>query len=159
MIGALAATLALALGATGGAGASPAQRAAAAVEHADHVRRVAAYLDRRLDVATADRDAALLSCLDEKAARVRALSRTADGAALALRATPAPPDDAAVAEAVKALLARRRADAVRADAERCLGRLAWQTGAKTRVTVTRSGDAPHAEPSPKGGAGAAGKPR
>jgi hypothetical protein len=159
VIGALTAALALVFAATGGAGAAPAQRAAAAAEHADHVRRVAAYLDRRLDVATADRDAALLSCLDEKAARVRALSRTADGAAAALRATPAPPEDGAAAQAVKALLARRRADAVRADAERCLGRLAWQTGAKTRVTVTRSGDAPHAGPARESGAGAAGKPR
>jgi hypothetical protein len=168
MIRALASAFAMAWGAAAAAvdggpaapakpAATPAQRAAQAGEHAEHVRRLAAFLDRRLDVATADRDAAMLGCLEEKAARVRALLRTAEDAHAALRRARPPAEADAAAELVKALLARRRADAVRAEAERCLGKLAWQTGAKTRVTVTRPGDPPRAEPSRKGAApGAAG---
>jgi hypothetical protein len=117
------------------AGRSDAERRASLDADVARVRDVAGLLARRMERARAARDALELSCLEEKVQRARALLRAAKGAAASARANAG--DDLALLEVE---LARSRADAVRADAEACLGEHAFAADGKPRAALDRAED-------------------
>ncbi|HUB05682.1 MAG TPA: hypothetical protein VMB50_01710 [Myxococcales bacterium] len=103
----------------------------------------------RLEEARKERDIVKLNCVNEKLTQIKALLRIAEQAYIALqeaiaRAVP----DNAEHEFAKIEIAKQRVTELRAEAEQCIGELAYVVDEKTVVTVETPEGLPDATTNP-----------
>jgi hypothetical protein len=111
----------------------------------DHVSRVKAALKQtlsRVEEARNEKDIVKLNCVNEKLAQIKQILNVAEGAEVALQEAVAKSDPGADAEYSKIAIARGKADQLRAEAEECIGQLAFVVDEKTSVEVQQPEDLP-----------------
>jgi len=104
----------------------------------DHVSRVKSALKQvlsRVEEARNEKDIVKLNCVNEKLAQIKQILSVAEGAEIALQEAIAKSDAGADAEYSKIAIARGKADQLRAEAEECIGQLAFVVDEKTSVEV------------------------
>jgi hypothetical protein len=112
----------------------------------EELSRASADLDRmrgwlkdvlqHLEEARKDKDIVKLNCVNEKLTQLKGLVRVAEQSEVALQEDIAKGDDGnAQHEYAKIDLATQRAQQLRADAEQCIGQLAYVVDEQTLVTV------------------------
>ncbi len=90
----------------------------------------------RVEEARKERDLVKLNCVNEKLTQVKALLRIGEQAYVALQeAVARGAEDGAQHEYAKIVIARQRVNELRAEAEQCIGQLAYVVDEKTVVTV------------------------
>jgi hypothetical protein len=113
----------------------------------DHVSRVKGALKQvltRVEEARNEKDIVKLNCVNEKLAQIKQILNVAEGAEIALQEAVAKGDAGADAEYSKIAIARGKADQLRAEAEECIGQLAFVVDEKTSVEVQQPEDLPEA---------------
>ena len=91
---------------------------------------------RKLEEARQERDLVKLNCVNEKLTQIKALLRIAEQANVALQESVARgSEDGADHEFAKVTIAGQRTRELRAEAEQCIGELAYVVDEKTVVTV------------------------
>jgi hypothetical protein len=145
LMGLLAAGTARAQGA-----AAPAARAPEVVPDAQKVQKADEYLGRmrqdlksvlgRLEDARSEKDIVKLNCVNEKLAQVKGLLRVAEQADVALQESVARKDGGAEAEFQKIGIAKVKVDQLRAEADQCVGQLAYAVDERTTVEVEAPAD-------------------
>lgn len=111
----------------------------------DHVSRVKGALKQtlaRVEEARNEKDIVKLNCVNEKLAQIKQILNVAEGAEVALQEAVAKSDPGADAEYSKIAIARGKADQLRAEAEECIGQLAFVVDEKTSVEVQQPEDLP-----------------
>jgi hypothetical protein len=111
----------------------------------DHVSRVKGALKQvltRVEEARNEKDIVKLNCVNEKLAQIKQILNVAEGAEIALQEAVAKGDAGADAEYSKIAIARGKADQLRAEAEECIGQLAFVVDEKTSVEVQQPEDLP-----------------
>jgi hypothetical protein len=100
----------------------------------------------KLEDARASKDVIKLNCVNEKLTNIKGLLRISEQADVALQEAVARREDqAADHEFTKVAIARQRVDQLRAEAEQCVGLLAFETG-PTEVIVEEPADLPALDP-------------
>jgi hypothetical protein len=127
-----------------GAPAAP-SRAPGIVPDAQKVQKADEYLARmrqdlkqvlaRLEDARSEKDIVKLNCVNEKLAQVKGLLRVAEQADVALQESVARKDGGAEAEFQKISIAKVKVDQLRAEADQCVGQLAYAVDERTTVEV------------------------
>jgi hypothetical protein len=104
----------------------------------------------RVEEARNEKDVVKLNCVNEKLTQVKGLLKVAEQSDIALHEAIANKDPAAESEFSKIGIARTKVDALRNDADQCIGQLAYIVDEKTTVEVQqpagladRGGDAGH----------------
>jgi hypothetical protein len=111
----------------------------------DHVGKVKAAMKQvlgRVEEARNEKDIVKLNCVNEKLAQIKQILNVAEGAEIALQEAVAKGDAGADAEYSKIAIARGKADQLRAEAEECIGQLAFVVDEKTSVEVQQPEDLP-----------------
>jgi hypothetical protein len=104
---------------------------------------------KSLEEARREKDVVKLNCVNEKLTQIKGLLRVADQSNVALQEAVAKSDeDSANHEFAKIEIARQRAEQLRADAEQCIGQLAYVVDERTVVTVETPEDLPDAVTNP-----------
>ncbi len=112
---------------------------------ADHVARMKAALKQvlgRVEEARNEKDVVKLNCANEKLTQIKALLRVAEQADIALHEAVANRDGGAEAEFSKVAIARAKIDALRGEADQCIGQLAYIVDEKTTVEVQQPSNLP-----------------
>jgi hypothetical protein len=100
----------------------------------------------KLEDARASKDVVKLNCVNEKLTNIKGLLRISEQADVALQEAVARREDqGADHEFTKVAIARQRVDQLRAEAEQCVGLLAFETG-PTEVIVEEPTDLPALDP-------------
>ncbi|HUB09236.1 MAG TPA: hypothetical protein VMB50_19690 [Myxococcales bacterium] len=103
----------------------------------------------RLEEARKERDLVKLNCINEKLTQVKALLRIAEQSYVGLQeAVARAANDNAEHEFAKIEIARQRVAELRAEAEQCIGQLAYVVDEKTVVTVETPEGLPDATTNP-----------
>ncbi len=103
----------------------------------------------RVEDARKERDLVKLNCINEKLTQVKALLRIAEQSYIALQeAIARAATDGAEHEFAKIEIARQRVVELRAEAEQCIGQLAYVVDEKTVVTVETPQGLPEATTNP-----------
>jgi hypothetical protein len=103
----------------------------------------------RLEEARKERDLVKLNCINEKLTQVKALLRIAEQSYVGLQeAIARAANDNAEHEFAKIEIARQRVAELRAEAEQCIGQLAYVVDEKTVVTVEAPEGLPDATTNP-----------
>ena len=98
---------------------------------------------KSLEEARREKDVVKLNCVNEKLTQIKGLLRVADQSNVALQEAVAKADeDTAQHEFAKINIAKQRAEQLRADAEQCIGQLAYVVDERTVVTVETPEDLP-----------------
>lgn len=104
---------------------------------------------KSLEEARREKDVVKLNCVNEKLTQIKGLLRVAEQSQVALQEALARSDeDAAQHEFAKTSIAKQRAEQLRADAEQCIGQLAYVVDERTVVTVETPDDIPDATTNP-----------
>lgn len=104
---------------------------------------------KSLEEARKEKDVVKLNCVNEKLTQIKGLLRVAEQSDIALQEDVAKADqDSAQHEYAKVSIAKQRAEQLRADAEQCIGQLAYVVDERTVVTVETPEDLPDAVTSP-----------
>jgi len=102
----------------------------------DHMRSLLKEVLKRLEEARQEKDVVKLNCVNEKLTQLKGLVRVGEQSEIALQEDVAKADEEnARHEYAKIDLASQRAQQLRADAEQCIGQLAYVVDEKTLVTV------------------------
>jgi ribosomal protein L9 len=120
---------------------------------ADNIARMKAALKLvlgRAEQARNEKDVVKLNCVNEKLTQVKALIKVAEQADISLHESVATRDVGGEADFSKIAIARTKVDRLRAEAEQCIGQLAYMVDEKTTVEVEQPADLPGRDP---GGAG------
>ncbi len=129
------------------------QKVEQAYRHLERMREVVKQVLSRLEDARSEKDIVKLNCVNEKLTQVKGLLRVAEQTHVALLEAVAQQDDNAEVEYARIAIARTKVDQLRAEAEGCIGQLAFVVDQKTTVEVEQSkelpeGDVTHREPPP-----------
>lgn len=111
----------------------------------DHVSRVKGAMKQvlgQVEQARNEKDIVKLNCVNEKLAQIKQILSVAEGAEVALQEAVARSDAGADAEYSKIAIARGKAEQLRAEAEECIGQLAFVVDEKTSVEVQQPEDLP-----------------
>jgi hypothetical protein len=101
----------------------------------------------KLEEARSSKDVVKLNCVNEKLTNIKGLLRISEQADISLQEAVAKKEsESAEHEYTKVLIARQKIDQLKAEAEQCVGMLAFETG-PTEVTVEIPSDLPQADPS------------
>ncbi len=104
---------------------------------------------KSLEEARREKDVVKLNCVNEKLTQIKGLLRVAEQSQVALQEALARADeDAAQHEFAKTTIAKQRAEQLRADAEQCIGQLAYVVDEQTVVTVETPENIPDAVTNP-----------
>jgi hypothetical protein len=112
---------------------------------ADHIARMKASLKQvlgRVEEARNEKDVVKLNCANEKLTQIKALLRVAEQADIALHEAVSNRDAGAEAEFSKVAIARAKIDALRGEADQCIGQLAYIVDEKTTVEVQQPSNLP-----------------
>ena len=88
------------------------------------------------------KDFVKLNCVNEKLTQIKGLLRMSEQADIALHEAVANRDPGAEAELAKIAIARTKVETLRAEAEQCIGQLAYMVDEKTNVEVEQPSDLP-----------------
>jgi hypothetical protein len=119
-----------------------ADQAKASAEHLADMRAAAKQVGAQAEAARAEKDVVKLNCVYEKLAQMKAFLRVAEQSDLALAEAIARKDPAAERELSKIGVARAKVDTLRAQAEKCVGQLAYAVEERTRVEVEQPAGLP-----------------
>jgi len=114
---------------------------------ADHLARMKAALKQvtgRIEEARNEKDVVKLNCVNEKLTQIKALYKVAEQADVALHEAVSNRDPGAEAEFSKVSIARAKIDALRGEADQCIGQLAYIVDEKTTVEVQQPSNLPNA---------------
>ncbi|WP_242394367.1 hypothetical protein [Anaeromyxobacter oryzisoli] len=122
---------------TGGnpAGLSDKQKLERASENLDRMKAALRQVLGRVEEARNEKDVVKLNCVNEKLTQIKALLKVAEQADIALREAIAMNDAGSDAEYSKVGIARTKVDALRGDADQCIGQLAYVVDERTTVEV------------------------
>jgi hypothetical protein len=112
---------------------------------ADNIARMKAALKivlGRAEQARNEKDVVKLNCVNEKLTQIKALLKVAEQADVALHESLATRTSAGEAEFSKVAITRTKVDALRRDAEQCIGQLAYMVDEKTTVEVEQPAGLP-----------------
>ncbi len=112
---------------------------------ADHIARMKASLKQvlgRVEEARNEKDVVKLNCANEKLTQIKALLKVAEQADIALHEAVSNRDAGAEAEFSKVAIARAKIDALRGEADQCIGQLAYIVDEKTTVEVQQPSNLP-----------------
>jgi hypothetical protein len=100
----------------------------------------------KLEEARASKDVVKLNCVNEKLTNIKGLLRISEQADVSLQEAVAKREEQTAAhEFTKVTIARQKIDQLKAEAEQCVGMLAFETG-ETEVTVEEPEDLPQTDP-------------
>jgi hypothetical protein len=112
------------------------------------MRAVLADTLGKLNEARASRDVVKLNCVNEKLTQVKGLLRISEQSDVNLQEAVAKKDTAAAEhEYTKVTIASSKANQLRAEAEQCIGQLAFRTAENLQVDVTEPDYLPKGDPS------------
>jgi hypothetical protein len=115
----------------------------------DRLQGVLKDVLKSLEQARNEKDVVKLNCVNEKLTQIKGLLRVADQSNVALQEAVAKADEeSAQHEFAKINIANQRAQQLRADAEQCIGQLAYVVDERTVVTVETPEDLPDAITNP-----------
>jgi len=101
----------------------------------------------RLEEARATKDVVKLNCVNEKLTQVKGLLRISEQSDVALQEAVAKKDDpTADHEYTKVMIAQSKVETLRAEAEQCIGQLAFRTDENMSVEVLVPSDLPGGDP-------------
>jgi len=112
---------------------------------AEAVNRMKAGLKQvlgRVEEARKEKDVVKLNCVNEKLTQIKGLLKVAEQADIALSEALASRQPSADAEFAKINIARGKVDGLKADAEQCIGQLAYIIDEKTTVDVSQPTNLP-----------------
>ena len=112
----------------------------------------------RVEEARSEKDVVKLNCVNEKLTQVKGLIKVAEQADIALHESLAAKDPAADAEFTKIGIAKSKVDALKGDADQCIGQLAYIVDEKTTVEVQTPQGLPDSDDRRDGRTGRGGKP-
>jgi hypothetical protein len=96
----------------------------------------------RVEEARDEKDVVKLNCVNKKLTQTKALLRVAEQADVALHEAVSKRDPGAEAEFSKVSIARTKVDGLRAEADQCIGQLAYSVDEKTTVEVQQPSNLP-----------------
>jgi len=99
----------------------------------------------RVEEARNEKDVVKLNCVNEKLTQLKALLKVAEQADVALHEAIATRDAGAETEFSKISIARTKVEGMRAEAEQCIGQLAYIVDEKTTVEVVLPADLPEGD--------------
>lgn len=117
-----------------------AQKVQKADEYLARMRQDLKLVLARLEDARSEKDIVKLNCVNEKLAQVKGLLRVAEQADVALQESVARKDGGAEAEFQKISIAKVKVDQLRAEADQCVGQLAYAVDERTTVEVEAPAD-------------------
>jgi hypothetical protein len=115
--------------------AGAADKAKASGQQLGRMRAAAKEVVGRAEAARAEKDVVKLNCVNEKLTQVKGLIKVAEQADIALHEALTAKDPAADSEFTKIGIAKSKVDALKGDAEQCIGQLAYIVDEKTTVEV------------------------
>lgn len=125
-----------------GSGLTDAQKVEKADENIVRMKHVLKQVISRLEDARNEKDIVKLNCVNEKLTQIKGLLRVSEQADIALQEAAARKDEGAESEFQKIAIARVKVDQLRAEAEECIGQLAFVVDEKTTVDVELPRDLP-----------------
>jgi hypothetical protein len=125
-----------------GSGLTDAQKVQKADEHIVRMRQILKQVISRLEDARTEKDIVKLNCVNEKLTQIKGLLRVSEQADIALQESAARRDEGAESEYQKIAIAKVKVEQLRADAEECIGQLAFVVDEKTVVEVELPKDLP-----------------
>lgn len=126
-------------------GVSDAEKVEASAEHLARMKATFKQVLGRVEEARDEKDVVKLNCVNEKLAQIKALLRVAEQADVALHEAIVTKDPGAETEFSKVAIARTKVDALRGEADQCIGQLAYVVDEKTTVEVVLPDDLPDAD--------------
>ena len=112
---------------------------------ADHIARMKAALKQvlgRVEEARNEKDIVKLNCVNEKLTQIKSLLKVAEQADISLHEAISNRDPGAESEFSKVSIARAKIDALRGEADQCIGQLAYIVDEKTTVEVQQPSNLP-----------------
>ncbi len=127
-----------------GKGTPDAEKLEASAEHLARMKTALKQVLSRVEEARNEKDVVKLNCVNEKLTQVKALLRVAEQADVALHEAVANRDPGSETEFSKVGIARTKIEGLRADADQCIGQLAYIVDEKTTVEVQQPSNLPDA---------------
>ncbi|HEX9051745.1 MAG TPA: hypothetical protein VF841_14535 [Anaeromyxobacter sp.] len=112
---------------------------------ADHIARMKSALKQalgRVEEARNEKDIVKLNCVTEKLTQIKSLLKVAEQADISLHEAISNRDPGAESEFSKVSIARAKIDALRGEADQCIGQLAYIVDEKTTVEVQQPSNLP-----------------
>jgi len=125
-----------------GAGLSDAQKIQKADDSIIRMKQVLKQVISRLEDARSEKDIVKLNCVNEKLTQIKGLLRVSEQADIALQEAAARKDEGADSEYQKIAIAKVKVEQLRAEAEECIGQLAFVVDERTTVDVELPKDLP-----------------
>ena len=117
------------------AGLTDAQKLEKSAENLERMKGSLRTVLSRVEEARSEKDVVKLNCVNEKLTQVKGLIKVAEQADIALHEALIVKDPVADSEFTKIGIARSKVDALKGDAEQCIGQLAYIVDEKTTVEV------------------------
>jgi hypothetical protein len=116
-------------------GLTDSQKLEKSAENLERMKSALRNVLSRVEEARSEKDVVKLNCVNEKLTQVKGLIKVAEQADIALHEALTSKDPAADSEFTKIGIARSKVDALKGDAEQCIGQLAYIVDEKTTVEV------------------------
>ncbi len=123
-------------------GLSDAEKLEKSAEHIARMKAAMKQILARVEEARSEKDVVKLNCVNEKLTQVKGLLKVAESADIALHEAVSVSDEGAESEFAKIGIARTKVEALRGDAEQCIGQLAYMVDEKTTVEVQQPSNLP-----------------
>jgi hypothetical protein len=116
-------------------GLTDAQKLEKSAENLERMKASLRTVLSKVEEARSEKDVVKLNCVNEKLTQVKGLIKVAEQADIALHEALTAKDPAADAEFTKIGIAKSKVDALKGDADQCIGQLAYIVDEKTTVEV------------------------
>ena len=126
-------------------GLSDPEKLKKADEAIDRMKLVMRQVLSRLEDARNEKDIVKLNCVNEKLTQIKGLLKVSEQSDIALQEAAARKDEATESEYQKITIAKVKIEQLRAEAEECIGQLAFVVDEKTTVEVETPKDLPERE--------------
>lgn len=120
---------------TKAAGLTDAQKLEKSAENLERMKASLRNVLSRVEEARAEKDVVKLNCVNEKLTQVKGLIKVAEQADISLHEALTSKDPSADSEFTKIGIAKSKVDALKGDADQCIGQLAYIVDEKTTVEV------------------------
>jgi len=132
-------------------GLSDAEKLEKSAEHLARMKAAMKLVLARVEEARYEKDIVKLNCVNEKLTQIKGLLKVAEQADISLHEAISASDEGADAEFAKIGIARTKVEALRGEAEQCIGQLAYIVDEKTTIEVQMPSNLPGATSSSFGG--------
>jgi len=117
------------------AGLTDSQKLEKSAENLERMKSALRNVLSKVEEARSEKDVVKLNCVNEKLTQVKGLIRVAEQADISLHEALTAKDPSADSEFTKIGIAKSKVDALKGDAEQCIGQLAYIVDEKTTVEV------------------------